>query len=197
MFVAVIILRMIDAQTEEQYDILDQNGNKTGEVLPKSIVHEYELLHGVVQVWIYNGEGEVLLQLRSKSKKIFPGVWDISAAGHISAGETPLGAAIREIEEEIGIKVESEELTQVGIVYDNVPLLPDKTHPELAWVYILRKELNPQKLALQKSELDAVKLMSIREIQAQRREVNSHTVYANRNPRLYDIAFEEIERYYL
>lgn len=185
---------MIDAQVQEQYDILDQNGNRTGEVLPRSIVHDNELLHGGVQVWLYNSKGEVLLQLRSKSKKIFPGVWDISAAGHISAGETTLEAAVREIEEEIGIRVGPEELTQVGVVHDCVPLLPDRMHPEIVWIYILHKDLDSQKLTLQQSELSAVKWTSISEIQAQRREISSHKMYADRNSRVYDIAFEEIEK---
>jgi isopentenyl-diphosphate Delta-isomerase len=185
---------MTTTAVEEQYDILDENGNKTGEVLSKSVAHDRELLHGAVQIWVYNTKGEILLQRRSKSKKIFPGAWDISAAGHISAGETPVVAAIREVEEEIGIKVNPEELRRVAIVRDTVPLLPNKTHPEMAWVYILHKELDPKKLTIQQSELTAVKLMPIQEVQAQLRNSNSDEVYAHRNSKIYDIAFGEIEK---
>jgi isopentenyldiphosphate isomerase len=134
--------------TEEQYDILDENGNKTGEVLPKSVVHDKELLHGSVYIWIYNNKGEVLLQFRSKNKKEFPEPWDVSVAGHISTGETPLQTAVREIEEEIGVKIKVKELTQVDFVSDVVPFLPNKTHPEFCWVYILHRELNPKELTI-------------------------------------------------
>ncbi len=71
--------------SEEQYKILDETGKKTGQVLSKSEVHEKELRHGSVFIWIYNNEGEVLLQFRAKDKKSFPSVWDVSVAGHISA----------------------------------------------------------------------------------------------------------------
>lgn len=179
---------------EEYYDILNEDGSKTGQTLPKSAVHNKELLHGSVFIWIYNKKGEVLLQLRSKDKKSFPGVWDVSVAGHISAGDTPLEAAVREIKEEIGVDIVAEDLTQVDFMSDIVPWVPDKTHPELCWVYILHRELDLTQLAIKKSELAAVKLLPIQELQAERQKPNSHKFYAARNPRMYDIAFQEIEK---
>ena len=43
-------------------------------------------------------------------KDSFPGCYDISSAGHISAGDEPLETALRELEEELGIKAEPEQL---------------------------------------------------------------------------------------
>jgi len=178
--------------SEEHYDILDADGNWAGETLPKSVVHEKELLHGSVFIWIYNKKGEVLLQLRDKSKKSFPNVWDVSVAGHISAGDSPLITAVREIEEGIGINISSNELVQVEFVHDVVPWLPDKKHPELCWVYILHKEIDPSELTIQESELTAVKVQSINEIQLLRKEPESNKTYAARNSKIYDSAFNEI-----
>lgn len=173
---------------------MDEVGHKTGEALPKSVVHERELRHGSAFVWIYNHNGEVLLQLRSNDKKCFPGVWDVSVAGHISAGDTPLETAIREIEEEIGVVVRPGELTQVDFTFDVVPMQPNKTHPEHRWVYILHRELDPKDLTIQQEELNEVKLESIRDIQAQRKTPGSDAALAARNPRIYDVAFKEIEK---
>ena len=53
---------------------------------------------------------DLLLQKRSKEKDSFPGCYDISSAGHISAGDEPLETALRELEEELGIKAEPEQL---------------------------------------------------------------------------------------
>lgn len=178
--------------TEEHYEILDEFGNKTGQVLPKSVVHDKELLHGSVFIWIYNTKGEVLLQLRAKDKKSFPNVWDVSVAGHISAGDTPLETAVREIEEEIGIIVTPDELTEVDFVSDVVPWADNKTHPEFCWVYILHKELSLEQLSIQEEELSDIKLQTIQEIQAFRNKPNSDKVYAARNSRIYDTAFDEI-----
>jgi len=180
--------------TEEMYDVLNEKGNKIGQALPKSEVHEKELRHASVFIWIYNSKGEVLLQFRSLDKKSFPGVWDVSVAGHISAGDTPIDTAVREIEEEVGIKVSADELVQVEFVSDVVPWLPDKKHPEFCWVYILHKELDPNALTIQEKELTAIKLQSIDSIQAARSQPNSQKVFAARNPRVYNAAFNEIKK---
>lgn len=41
------------------------------------------------------------------------GKWDVSAAGHIDYGETPLEAAVRETREEIGVEVLPEKLIHI------------------------------------------------------------------------------------
>ncbi len=53
---------------------------------------------------VLNAAGKVFLHKRSKTKDLFPGVWDSSAAGHVGAGEDYDGTAARELEEELGCK---------------------------------------------------------------------------------------------
>jgi isopentenyldiphosphate isomerase len=77
----------------EYLDILDNNGNKTGETRSYDEVHEKGLIHRTVHVWILNSKKELLVQKRSKDRRAHPDYWDISAAGHISAGQTSLEAA--------------------------------------------------------------------------------------------------------
>ncbi|RYX79185.1 NUDIX domain-containing protein [bacterium] len=74
------------------------------------------LIMGAAHIWIWRKRGsntEILLQRRSRSKSTWAGYLDISAAGHIDAGESPVQAAIREAKEEIDIDIQSEKLYYV------------------------------------------------------------------------------------
>ena len=81
--------------SKELIDILDENGVKTGEVLERGEIHKSGLWHRAIAVAIINKKQEILLQQRSKSKEKNAGMWDISVAGHISAGQSSSDAALR------------------------------------------------------------------------------------------------------
>ncbi len=179
---------------EERYDVLDEHGHKTGQVLPKSEVHEKELWHASAFVWIYNDKGEVLLQLRDKNKKSFPGLWDVSVAGHISAGDSPELTAVRETEEEIGIKISESELEKVEYTYDIAPYLPNKKHPEFCWVYILHKNLELKDLKIAEGEVTDVRLINVDQLLREFRDTQMSKVYAARNPLVYETALEVIKK---
>lgn len=92
--------------TEEHFDLVDPvTGVPTGEVRPRSQVHREGLYHSAVHIWLLSPSegGELLLQQRAACKDSWPTRWDISCAGHISAGETALPTAARELEEELGL----------------------------------------------------------------------------------------------
>ncbi len=61
------------------------------------------LRHRVIRIMIENDDGQVLLQHRSPKKDIFPDCRDNSAAGHVDAGEDYKQAALRELQEELGL----------------------------------------------------------------------------------------------
>ncbi|KAK1323065.1 Nudix hydrolase 3 [Acorus calamus] len=70
----------------------------------ESHVHRDGDYHRAVHVWIFSeSTQELLLQRRADCKDSWPGLWDISSAGHISAGDSSLLTARRELEEELGI----------------------------------------------------------------------------------------------
>ena len=111
-----LVQAVVDGKDLEFFDILDENGNKTGKIKERSLVHEDGDIHGTVHIWIRRKTEkgyDLLLQKRSKEKDSFPGCYDISSAGHISAGDEPLETALRELEEELGIKAEPEQLKKV------------------------------------------------------------------------------------
>lgn len=56
-----------------------------------------------VHIVFFNSKGEMLIQKRASTKRVFPGIWDVSVAGGVLENETSEQAMKREIEEEIGI----------------------------------------------------------------------------------------------
>ena len=59
-----------------------------------------------VAILVFNDKEELALQLRAAHDDSYPSHWDFSAAGGIQAGEEPDVAAVRELQEEIGIQEE-------------------------------------------------------------------------------------------
>lgn len=179
---------------DELVDVCDELGIATGQVLLKSEVHDKELWHGSAFVWIYNSEGEVLLQLRSANKKIFPSIWDVSAAGHMSAGDTPELAAIRETQEEIGITITKDKLITLGECTDEIAFPDGRLHKEHDWIFMYKKDIDIVNLELQDSELSDVKWLHIDKLAADLKDPESSKQYAKRNKYIYEAVISEIRK---
>lgn len=96
---------------DEIFDVVDENDRVLGQATRKE-VHARKLLHRAVHVVVVNATGQVFLQKRSMAKDSSPGCWDSSCSGHLDAGETYLHAAVRELQEEIGVTTLPEHLVQ-------------------------------------------------------------------------------------
>ncbi|WP_405080569.1 NUDIX domain-containing protein [Paenibacillus chitinolyticus] len=98
--------------TPEMFDIYDEDANRIG-TASREEVHTAGYWHQTFHCWLVRPEGErrmVLFQLRSSSKDTFPDKFDITAAGHLTAGETIQGAS-RELQEELGLCVPFDRLS--------------------------------------------------------------------------------------
>ncbi len=103
---------MLEAMTMDEFiDILDQSGNLIGRKL-RGEAHRSGEWHKGVHVWILSN-GKILLQKRSYKKDILPGRFDVGCGGHVKSGENYEDAAIRETEEELGIKPKKEDLIYI------------------------------------------------------------------------------------
>ncbi len=100
---------------DEIIDIFNEHNIPANQRVLKSRAHTLGLWHRTAHVWLYRPNGQVLLQLRSPGKDLYPRMWDISAAGHVGAGETPEHAAVRELHEELGIRATNQELVFWGV----------------------------------------------------------------------------------
>lgn len=94
----------------EYLDFYDELGNYLGKE-ERSIVHRDALWHKTVHCWLYDIDGNIYFQIRKDEGKLYT-----TASGHIQAGETLNEGFTREIEEEIGIKVDFDKTTLVNVV---------------------------------------------------------------------------------
>lgn len=142
---------------EEIIDIYDSNMNHLG-TAPRSQAHREGLWHKAFHCWIVKRASDnhhrVLLQLRSKSKDTHPSLLDISAAGHLSAGETPHNG-IKNIENELGIKVDFEKLNKlftINHVFEHNGYINHEFNP----TYLLEIDKNLSELRMNPQEVDGV-----------------------------------------
>ena len=154
---------------EEMIDILDENGNKTGEILSRSEVHQKGLWHRAILVAIINDKNEILMQQRSADKDKNANMWDISVAGHISAGQDSLSAAAREINEEVsvnlGFNVNVKDFRFMFSFRREQKFSDDFTERLFYDFFILRQNgLREDNIIFQESEVQAIKFVDINEL---------------------------------
>ena len=148
---------------EEYFDVLDEKGNFTNTVETRKKCHAEGLWHKAVVVFIINSKNQVLLQKRSKNKRMWPDMWDITAGGHVDAGEFGFQSVLRESEEELGIKLKKEDLTFIGSSL-STNIKGDIVNKYFNEYYIATKEIDETKLHLQKEEVSEVKWIDKDEI---------------------------------
>ncbi|MDX8553134.1 NUDIX domain-containing protein [Tenacibaculum sp. 1B UA] len=149
---------------DELIDIVDENGNYTGKTCLKSEAHKKGYFHPTIHVWLYTSDYKILLQKRALTKKVFPGLWDISVAGHIAAGENIKIAAVREVKEEIGFDILPENLHKIGTRKHMVNHPNGIIDNEFHHVFIAELSTPIEELTLQQEEVAALKLFSLETI---------------------------------
>jgi len=145
----------------ELIDILDSEGNLTGRSALKSEAHEKGLLHQTVHVWFYTSDGKILLQQRGKYKDTHPLLWDVSVAGHIGAGESIERAAVREVKEEIGLSISTEDLYKIGVFPSFFEHHNGLIDNEIHHTFLCKLEVALKTLKKQESEVEDLLLKSV------------------------------------
>ncbi len=156
---------------QELIDVLNENGIKTGEVLPRSEVHKKGLWHRIIVVAIINEENEILMQQRSYKKDKNAGMWDISVTGHISSGQDSLSAAAREINEEVsvnlGYNVEIKDFRYMFSYRKEERVNENHMDRQFYDFFVLRKkDIKIENIRVQESEVEQIKFVNISELNA-------------------------------
>jgi len=94
---------------EEMWAVLDRDSNPTGETIAKS---QFKLHPGMYRlaanIWIMNRRGEFLIQQRAATLNHYPLYWSMTG-GSVVYGETSRQAIVREVAEELGLKLDADE----------------------------------------------------------------------------------------
>lgn len=144
-------------------DVLDEHGDYTGRVEARDVCHKEGLWHRAVVLFLINSKNEVLLQKRSASKKLWPNMWDVTAGGHVLAGEFGFEAATREMKEELGIEIKQNEILFLeGIVTSNLKGEIKNNH--FNEYFVCHKDVKIEDIKIQEEEVTEVKWFSKEEI---------------------------------
>jgi len=178
---------------EELFDELDDNGEFTGKTIGRDLAHKNGNYHRAVVLYLVNSRKQVLLQRRSFSKKKWPGYWDVTSGGHVDAGELGLMSAIRELEEELGIKVKPQDVRYIAGRRTQTEKfeMRDYHHNEY---FVAFKDVPIAKIKLQKSEVEEVRWIDFEEF---KNMVRSKDSSLTEKWAAYEMLIKYLERYYL
>ena len=130
-------------------DIYDENRNLTGRVHKRGTPWQPGEYGLVVCVWVYDGQGKLLLTRRAKGKS-FAGTWE-NSGGAAQAGESSRQAIARELFEETGIRAGEEEFELLDSARDRNTFYD---------FYCLKRQVPLREIVLLPGETDAVQWAS-------------------------------------
>lgn len=143
----------------------DANMNIVG-VYDRKTIHQLGLWHKTFHCWLITKHGidnepSLLFQKRSFQKKVEPGKYDITSAGHIMSNET-VQDAVRELSEEIGVSIPYSQLSYLGMQV-TVKDYDDIKDREFAYVHIYETDEQLENFKLQESEVLGIGMIKISE----------------------------------
>lgn len=179
---------------DEYIDILDVSGKPLGKTSLKSEVHKNGYYHNTAHIWFYTKEGEILLAQRAASKTICPLLWDVSVAGHVDAGETIEEAAVREVLEEIGLKIQESSLHKIGVFECFQTYSFGIKDFEFHHTFLTKLRVPVESIQFNKEEVESVKLVSISEFKNLLQRSNSNGHFVETNKLYYEFVVKAIQQ---
>src|SRR3989344_5196687 len=122
----------------------------------KEKIHSQGLRHREVVVYILDTKNQILVQERRDN-----GTLDHSVAGHVRKGETYLHAALREIEEEVGLKLKPHDLKKIGKFYHRTFSSHKNLYNDRFFgLFLVRRRFSPKDLKPSKREVKSLKFIT-------------------------------------
>ncbi len=132
----------------ELMDLYDADGQPTGQSIERDAPVPEGSYILVVQVCIFNGQGQMLIQKRQDHKAVWGGLWDISAGGAVDKGEHSRDAATREVLEELGLSV---------CLSGRSPDITTQLEDAFGDIYLIHMDPHLSELKLQADEVSQVR----------------------------------------
>lgn len=139
---------------KEIWDILDEQGNKTGRTMEKGVVPE-GFYHLGADVWIINSENKIFIQKRSPQKRNSPNVWAMTG-GSVIKGETSLQTIERETKEELCVSLNMKDIQLINHY---------KTGTVWLDTYLTKQDINIEEITMKEDEVCDVKWATYDEIE--------------------------------
>ena len=134
----------------ELVEVYDENGLKTGYTKPRSSLSGNEYILSV-HIYIYNDDLDFIIQKRALNKKELPGIWCMTG-GAVDVNEDSLDAAIREVDEELSIKLDPTNIRFLGRCLNNNYIVD---------LYSAKTDRSIKDIKLKEDEVIDVKLLSL------------------------------------
>lgn len=146
----------------ELWDVYDGSGKRIEgrvSIRGKHDLRDFEY-HMVVYVWIINDRGEFIISRRQKGKP-FEGAWECTG-GCVQRGEGSLEAAVREVREELGLRLNP----KYGKLFCRYKRNYPKGAKALCDVWVFCQNFELKDMILQKEEVSDAKIISSDELRA-------------------------------
>jgi isopentenyldiphosphate isomerase len=141
-------------------NILNKKWGIIGEETRENI-HNKGLLHYEIHVCFYTPKGEIIFQHRGKNKDIHPNLLDVTVGGHVEIDSDYENTALREIEEETGIKIEKNNFTFIQMMQNKIfDSVTNKINNFIRAIYAYRYEGKITNLRIEKGEAIGFELWS-------------------------------------
>ncbi|MFA4826977.1 MAG: NUDIX domain-containing protein [Candidatus Shapirobacteria bacterium] len=132
---------------DELLVLVNENDEVIGEVWRSEANSNPKAIHREISILIHDNQEKLLLQQRSKTKKIKPGYWTNACAGHVLKDQSPEETAHKELTEELGFN------TELKFIKKDFEQLKNETRFD----YCYLGEYNDKKFILQEEEVERVK----------------------------------------
>jgi isopentenyl-diphosphate delta-isomerase len=146
-------------------DVLDEQGNRTGEALPREEIHKLGKIHRAIHLYLFDKSNNLLLQRRSHAVDHYPDMFSISVTGHVDAGEDSYEAVARELQEELGLDPNTVKLEFLFSLRQDAYISSSYIDRQFNDIYVCWADFKIEDISFDRKVVSEVKLVPFSELE--------------------------------